>query len=249
MFKGIIKEFQERLESFNEESDFFVFNFTDLEQGDYEKYEEGKNKYYIYSQELWQKLAKIIQDRKQTGDDNISTPKSIFFNSDTIYFGKSGNLYWDFAYKYNFWFVFSKDTIYQMAKKGVDRKMNGFLVYDGEGIENCSLTLPFGYEIWKIALKEEKEESYFAKSIVEFRNSNVSQINQVIEETNIDISELEINYLEILPDHCRCEVEVNPDGTIKDHSLYRNHILSCLGRSEQEITDFKEENVRTNPTW
>ena len=75
MFKGKYPEFKKQLEKFNEESNFFIFNCSDLELGDHGKWNK---KFYIHSEELRQKLAKIIHDRQQPGE-NIPTPRSIFF--------------------------------------------------------------------------------------------------------------------------------------------------------------------------
>src|SRR5688572_6321924 len=84
MFKGISKEFKEKLEKFNEETDFFVFNCSDLELGSYENEGEGVyyktyRKYYLYSNELKQKLNRVIQERKQPGE-KIPALRSVFFN-------------------------------------------------------------------------------------------------------------------------------------------------------------------------
>ncbi|CAG8604625.1 11902_t:CDS:10 [Ambispora leptoticha] len=133
-----------------------------------------------------------------------------------------------------------KEAIYQMAKRGKEQEKNGFLVYEGAGEIHFTSTLP-SFFFGDISLKEESLISRFKDKIRQSRALVCKEINQAIIETKLNFLDLEINYLELLPVNCRCEVEVNLDGTLKNPGLWQNHVENCLGRTEEELTEFKKQ--------
>jgi hypothetical protein len=233
MFKGLSKEFKEELERFNRETEFFCFSCSDLELGSYSG--DKDKKCYLYSGELKSELNKVIQELKKP-EENIPTPRSIFFSHFPPYV-----LLNDLSpvYDFNWWVIFPKDSIYQMAKRGKEQGRNSFLVYEGEGKVNTTATLPFFFcNVW---FKEDDLIHKFEDKLKRTRNLVWDEIRQVISKVGLDVSDLEINYLELLPDNCRCEVEVNLDGTLKNPSLWESHVNNCLGRTEEEFAEFKNQ--------
>src|SRR5438552_17385875 len=104
-----------------------------------------------------------------------------------------------------------------MAIRGVQQEKAGFLVYDREGKMELTTTLP---NFFLGAMnREDPLIRKLGDKISQLCSSVISEINQAIVETKINDSDLEINYLELLPDNCQCEVDVNPDASLKNTSL------------------------------
>jgi hypothetical protein len=73
MFKGFTKELEDKLESYNQNSENFVFCISDLEYSSDRK--QGEHKFDIHSEELKQKLGNIIA----SNGGKISNPRGIRF--------------------------------------------------------------------------------------------------------------------------------------------------------------------------
>ena len=73
MFKGFSENLKKILEEYNQNSECFIFNVSDLEYSSDRN--QGEHKFDIYSKELRQKLGNIIVANGGT----ISNPTSIKF--------------------------------------------------------------------------------------------------------------------------------------------------------------------------
>lgn len=224
MFKGFTKEFQSRLENYNRNSEQFLFNFSDLEPN----YDE-ENQFDITSTQLREEIGKIAGSKER----NESYPRAFSFAQvpKKIVLSKQS---------FFLWFMISKKLLSKLVNASEKRviKLPNEETSKGEElfrIRPSARSLFFIIEkepdgkrdadkVEEILGSENECAEQVKEKVNNARASSLQKIEQVISQSKADIEELEINYVDILPTYCGCEVGVYNNN----HYLYKNHLNNCL---------------------